>query len=101
MVVEAVLQNLRKEKRCIVKINALYCVTGTSGFKRAKIENISVHGIYLRIKEDITVGAKLDVMFSSQDQSREVLVCVEVLHHVKDGYGCKVISNNTFESMIK
>ena len=33
-------------------------------------------------------------------KSDEVLVCVEILHHVKDGYGCRVISENTFKSMV-
>lgn len=96
-----VLSNLRKEERQVVNLNALYCVTGTSNFRRAKVENISVYGIYLRLKEDISVGTKLDVMFVSEGKSDEVLVCIEILHHVKDGYGCRVISENTFESMVK
>lgn len=93
--------DLRKEKRYAVKLNALYCVTGTSGFKRARVENISEHGIYLRIEQEILAGTKLDVMFSSQEQSDGMLVCVEVLHHLRNGYGCRVISENTFENMIK
>ena len=96
-----VLSNIRAEERQVVNLNALYCVSGTSSFKRARVENISVHGIYLRLKEDISVGTKLDVMFASNGKSDEVLVCVEILHHVKDGYGCRVISENTFKSMVK
>ncbi len=96
-----VLSNIRAEERQVVNLNALYCVSGTSNFKRARVENISVHGIYLRLKEDISVGTKLDVMFASKGKLDEVLVCVEILHHVKDGYGCRVISENTFENMVK
>ena len=96
-----VLSNIRAEERQVVNLNALYCVSGTSNFRRAKVENISVHGIYLRLKEDISVGTKLDVMFASNGKSDEVLVCVEILHHVKDGYGCRVISGNTFKSIVK
>lgn len=96
------LVNLRREERHVVNLNALYCITGTSNFRRAKVENISVYGIYLRLKEDLSVGMKLDVMFNLNDKSvDEILVCVEILHNIKDGYGCRVISENTFESLIK
>ncbi len=99
-VLSNVLSDFRKEERQVVNLNALYCVTGTSNFRRARVENISVHGVYLRLKEDISVGTKLDVMFASEGNSDGVLVCVEILHHVKDGYGCRVISENTFERMV-
>lgn len=96
-----VLNNLRREERHAVKLNALYCITGTAGFKRAKVENISAHGIYLRVNEELSVGSKLDVMFTSLDQSDDgVLVCVEILHQVRDGYGCKVISDNAFDKVV-
>ncbi len=96
-----VLNNLRREERLAVKLNALYCITGTDRFKRAKVENISAHGIYLRVNEELSVGNKLDVMFASLDQSDDgVLVCVEILHQVRDGYGCKVISENTFDKVV-
>ncbi len=100
-VLSNVLSDFRKEERQVVNLNVLYCVTGTSNFRRARVENISVHGIYLRIKESISVGVKLDVMFASEDKLDEVLVCVEILHHIKDGYGCRVISENTFKRMVK
>ncbi len=90
---------LRSEERKVVRLNAFYNKVGQSGFKSSIVENISQHGIFLKVKEELTVGDNLEVMISQGKQENNPLqVVVKVIFKSKfGGYGCKVVSDETFE----
>jgi hypothetical protein len=90
---------LRREERKAVRLNAFYNKVGQSGFKSSIVENISAHGVFLKVKEELTVGDDLEVMISKgKQEDNPLMVVVKVIFKSKfGGYGCKVISDETFD----
>ncbi len=90
---------LRREERKVVRLNAFYNKVGQSGFKSSIVENISQHGVFLKVREELAVGDNLEVMISQGKQENDpIMVVVKVIFKSKFGsYGCKVISDKTFD----
>lgn len=103
---QALQQHQRREERKETNGIILFRPTGESNFRRARIKNISHHGLFMLAHELLQIGEEAEVIISPYDSKYEPMqVTVEIVHiqpgeHPDEsGYGCKVTSSNIIENI--
>jgi Tfp pilus assembly protein PilZ len=97
---------LRRETRKPVDLYVLYRRVGENKFLPAKLENVSLHGLFMKTDDSFFVGEELEIIISPEKPDYEPMqVTVEVVRiqtsdNDRDaGYGCKVTSTQLIENI--
>lgn len=71
-----------------------YRTFDTGAYKTGIVKNISIHGAFLWLQEDLDIGTSLELLTGSHGKQQSVRMRVvrteETDHEVYAGYGCRV-----------
>lgn len=103
---QALNESLRFEERKETDTQILFRVAGESNFRKARMKNVSHHGIFMHAHESLQIGEQAEIIISPYDSEYEPMqVTVEIVHiqqadkSDQNGYGCKVTSSNIIENI--
>lgn len=84
----------RSELRVNLNDTIQYRILYAGEYKTGIVRNISIHGAFLLLKEDLAVGSKLELVVGSHNKLEHVYMRVarieETDHEGYTGYGCRI-----------